>query len=658
MILFGGVDNGGAGLSDTWAWDGISWQQLTTVISPAARYGYFAAPVQGHVVCFGGLTQFPGGAYLGDTWTFDGTEWHPKIDYVTSPINGNRYALTPPMTWTDTEALAVLEGGHLATVRSQAEQNWLVQTFGTDNLWLGYTDEAVEGQWTWSSGESTTYTNWHPAEPNNGGGNGEHYCHFHLLFGSGLWGDAATSVAFPGIVEIPGGPVADVTANLLSTTATPSPLRGHALASLPSGGALLFGGQTASGPFFPTYELQGTDWNKQFPNPQPGVRSAHTLLLDQARQNNVMFGGENPLGAKLGDTWTYANGQWYYLNPINTPSPRSYHAMAYDPTTDMSILFGGEDAFATAIGDMWQWDGTDWFQLTPPTSLPARMRHGMAWDRLRGVLVLFGGTNGTARLDDVWEWNGTDWAQIMPTQPNGFAYGPSARDGFVMAYDPKAERVVVIGGETDSGCVDDAWSWDGSSWLRYLPTSGSALPSARQGAQLYFDASANELRMHGGGCGAEFSAELWQLQLPVFSRYESYGQGCMGSLGMPTLSFDASTSPVIGTTFNLIYDNVPGGALPAFGAYGYSRTSYFGVPLPIDLGVAGLPGCPLLQSADEAPTLTAPNGTGQVIWPVAIPNNAQLLGGELFFQALHLELFGFPTWAAMSNGVAVRIGDQ
>jgi hypothetical protein len=34
------------------------------------------------------------------------------------------------------------------------------------------------------------------------------------------------------------------------------------------------------------------------------------------------------------------------------------------------------------------------------------------------------------------------------------------------------------------------------------------------------------------------------------------------------------------------------------------------------------------------------------------------LAAELFFQCLHLELPGFPAWAAMSNGVAVRIGHQ
>jgi hypothetical protein len=115
---------------------------------------------------FGGRTGH-GGTILGDTWTFDGTEWRPKLDYHVSPINGNRYALTPPMEWPDAEALAVQEGGHLATVRSQAEQDWLWKTFGGADLWIGFNDLAVEGQWVWTSGESVSYTNWALNQPDN-----------------------------------------------------------------------------------------------------------------------------------------------------------------------------------------------------------------------------------------------------------------------------------------------------------------------------------------------------------------------------------------------------------------------------------------------------------------------------------------------------------
>ena len=60
-----------------------------------------------------------------------------------------------------------------------------------------------------------------------------------------------------------------------------------------------------------------------------------------------------------------------------------------------------------------------------------------------------------------------------------------------MAYDPRSERVVVVGGETDNGCVDEVWSWDGAGWLRHLPSSGSTLPSARKDAAIFVDAVTN-----------------------------------------------------------------------------------------------------------------------------------------------------------------------
>jgi hypothetical protein len=333
--------------------------------------------------------------------------------------------------------------------------------------------------------------------------------------------------------------------------------------------------------------------------------------------------------------------------------------MAYDPTTDTGVLFGGEDTFATAISDMWQWNGTDWTQAAPAPLPPARMRHGMAWDRLRDVLVLFGGNDGTTRLDDVWEWNGTDWTQITPSQPNGYPYGPSARDGFVMAYDPLSERVVVIGGETDNGCVADMWTWDGIGWVRHLATAGSALPSARKGAQLFFDTSANELRLHGGGCGTGFSDELWTFQLPVFARSETIGVGCAGSSGVPTLDLVNGTTPVIGTTLDFLYNNGPTlpGLVPIM-SIGFDDQSFQGLPLPLPLAVLGLPGCTLYHSADVSSQFLASPIAGEFTYSLSLPNNTGFLGQEFFFQGLHLEFPPSANWAALSNAVGIRVGVQ
>jgi hypothetical protein len=69
------------------------------------------------------------------------------------------------MTWDEAEAMAVREGGHLATIRNLNENNWLAQQFsppvaGATAPYIGFSDAAVEGQWVWSSGEFVTYTNW------------------------------------------------------------------------------------------------------------------------------------------------------------------------------------------------------------------------------------------------------------------------------------------------------------------------------------------------------------------------------------------------------------------------------------------------------------------------------------------------------------------
>lgn len=64
---------------------------------------------------------------------------------ITNPANGHQYCLTTADTWTASETEAVTKGGNLVTINDQAEQDWLLQTFGnTDPLWIGSNDAKVE----------------------------------------------------------------------------------------------------------------------------------------------------------------------------------------------------------------------------------------------------------------------------------------------------------------------------------------------------------------------------------------------------------------------------------------------------------------------------------------------------------------------------------
>ncbi len=93
--------------------------------------------------------------------------------------NGNTYkVLAQPdggggfngMTWATAEAEAVTLGGHLTTINTAAEQDWVYRTFSPyrTDLWIGLNAVASPGNFVWSSGQPVTYTNWSSAngEPN------------------------------------------------------------------------------------------------------------------------------------------------------------------------------------------------------------------------------------------------------------------------------------------------------------------------------------------------------------------------------------------------------------------------------------------------------------------------------------------------------------
>ena len=134
------------------------------------------------------------------------------------------------LTWQEARDLADLSGGHLVTLTS-ADENDFVWDLLTGNLeqdtrypsyWLGgYQSElTVEplGHWTWVTGEAWDYQPWHPNEPNNGMGGTQHYLHYwHTSIGE--WDDMDNRAHMGGyVVEFSESP------GLLSlTSAVPSP---------------------------------------------------------------------------------------------------------------------------------------------------------------------------------------------------------------------------------------------------------------------------------------------------------------------------------------------------------------------------------------------------------------------------------------------------
>ncbi|MEY4828637.1 MAG: hypothetical protein RLZZ562_433, partial [Planctomycetota bacterium] len=289
---------------------------------------------------------------------------------------------------------------------------------------------------------------------------------------------------------------------------------------------------------------------------------------------------------------------------------------------------------------------------------PARLQGEMAFDPARGKVVLFGGgsTGWATNYSDTWEWDGTNWQPTQLRRADG-DWNPGARDGHSMAYDPRAERVVLHGGETASGCQQDIWSWNGSEWTIHLAQSGS-VPSARTGSQLIHESGANRLLLFAGGCGTNYTNDLWTLSLPTFARTSSYGSPCVGSRGPLGLEVIGTSLPIIGQTFRMQMTNVPPFS-PCAGLLGFSNTELNGIPLPFDLAFLSMPGCNAYMSKDLNFPLPSPNNvTNTTAWDLAIPLDPVFLSLHIYMQGLALELFSANRFATVTNGIDARIGDR
>ncbi|BAQ64424.1 C-type lectin domain-containing protein [Geminocystis sp. NIES-3709] len=134
-----------------------------------------------------------------------------EITIIINPDNGNKYFLSPEMSWESAQEWAKKIGGNLVTVNDEKENQWLVETFikpETKFLWIGINDIEKEGNFIWISDEKSDYFNWADGEPNNNIEQGGE--HFGALNGVanpfnrpvGTWSDAPAHAKLQGIVEI------------------------------------------------------------------------------------------------------------------------------------------------------------------------------------------------------------------------------------------------------------------------------------------------------------------------------------------------------------------------------------------------------------------------------------------------------------------------
>ncbi|GLC29699.1 DUF5050 domain-containing protein [Clostridium omnivorum] len=96
------------------------------------------------------------------------------------------------MSWKDSEAYCEKNGGHLVTITSKEELDFvnnMIKGGTKDRYWLGASDEQQEGTWSWVTGEQFAISSWNTGEPNNY--YGYHSENFLMSNKDGQWMDVS-----------------------------------------------------------------------------------------------------------------------------------------------------------------------------------------------------------------------------------------------------------------------------------------------------------------------------------------------------------------------------------------------------------------------------------------------------------------------------------
>ena len=138
-----------------------------------------------------------------------------KKGFIRCPLDGHYYSTTPyHTTWAVAESTARRMGGHLATLRSAEQEQWLANRFANDGwLWIGARRFTSNSDWRWVTQESTGNPIWEPERPETDPAKTCGVLIYHNDPGRGPWFGMANrppNENLIGIIELTHEPAIDV----------------------------------------------------------------------------------------------------------------------------------------------------------------------------------------------------------------------------------------------------------------------------------------------------------------------------------------------------------------------------------------------------------------------------------------------------------------
>ena len=262
----------------------------------------------------------------------------------------------------------------------------------------------------------------------------------------------------------------------------------------------------------------------------PG-REFTSAVYDGVTNRMIVFGGAScdPCGGH-DDVWvlTNANGlggapAWLELSPSGgPPSARYANSAVFDSAGNRLMISAGLVTGGIA-SDSWvlaNASGLDRGTGLPATAVWTRLPdgpepryfHAAAYDAVSNRMVVFGGLGNSGYRNDVWVLDNANGAgggpaAWSPTTPMGTPPDPRSVFYHYQLYDPATRRLLVFGGDDDTGApaLTDSWvltEADGiptpppTAWIQLSPTGGP--PPPRRLHSTVYDPLSNRLVVFGG----------------------------------------------------------------------------------------------------------------------------------------------------------------
>lgn len=256
-------------------------------------------------------------------------------------------------------------------------------------------------------------------------------------------------------------------------------------------------------------------WKLMSPAVKPGGGTPVEMTYDSQADRSILIVGADPATPNFFDfqelqTWAYDFNTDVWTRLANAPlggnlGPR----IVYDSESDKVILFGG----ATLLGDFklfnetWVYDykADTWTQMKPPTSPMAMNYHAMAYDPKADKVLLWGGDDSSMDNTSVmkktfmwtYDYNENTWNELsMENKPASSYYN-------TIVYDDKKDLFVIFGG-LDSG-NDETWTFDlnSNTWQQMNPSKN---PGKLSRYGMVYSPDVDKVILFGGQiAGAQFS---------------------------------------------------------------------------------------------------------------------------------------------------------